>query len=98
MIGVPTTPREQQALLEGWSREQGDKEAWSQAENSESLALRAWRQARAELPQETPSTPDVQAEEERDYALPSVNYFFPLATITLPHRVDALTAFTSSSP
>jgi hypothetical protein len=31
-------------------------------------------------------------------SVPSVNYFFPLATITLPHRVDALTAFTSSSP
>jgi hypothetical protein len=31
-------------------------------------------------------------------SVPSVNYFFPLATITLPHRVDVLTAFTSSSP
>ena len=28
----------------------------------------------------------------------SVHYFFPLATITLPHRVDVLTALTSSSP
>jgi hypothetical protein len=33
-----------------------------------------------------------------NYPLPSVNYFFPLATITLPHRVDVLTALTSSSP
>jgi hypothetical protein len=30
--------------------------------------------------------------------LPSVNYIFPLATITLPHRVDVLTAFISSLP
>ncbi|MFY0581291.1 hypothetical protein ACN28S_49885 [Cystobacter fuscus] len=39
-----------------------------------------------------------QLEATETTQMPSVNYFFPLATITLPHRVDALTAFTSSSP
>ena len=47
------------------------------------VVLRAWDWSGASRP--SPS-------------VPSVNYFFPLATITLPHRVDALTAFTSSSP
>ncbi|WNG15645.1 hypothetical protein [Cystobacter fuscus] len=68
MLGVPTTPREQQALLEGWSREQGDSGSLREVNDPESPTLRAWRQARAELPQETPSTPEVLEADSRDYA------------------------------